>query len=324
MTIDILGYSVNVISLGAIVFIALFFYLIWRYKQGGMRITTGGGGTPVLNMYAQDLTALASKGELDPVIGRKKEIVRVIQILTRRRKNNPLLLGDPGVGKTAIAEGLARKIHEKKVPESLQDKRVLALDMTGLISGTKYRGEFEKRFKAILKEIELSNRTIILFIDEVHILTQSSGSEGAIDPADILKPALARGWLQMVGATTNLEYEQYIKKDLTLERRFQPVNIKEPSIEDTKTILKGVKDSYEKHHKVKYTEEALILAAELSARYIQGRFLPDKAIDVLDEAGSMVALQNASSRKEGQEVLVEAMHIKQIITAWTGKSEQEV
>ena len=250
----------------------------------------GASTTPTLDIYARDLSRQAQLGRLDPVIGRHNEIMRVIQILSRRRKNNPLLLGEPGVGKTAIAEGLARKIASGEVTTALQGKRVLALDVTGLISGTKYRGEFEKRLKKITEEITTANREIILFIDEIHTIVQSQGTEGAINPADIIKPALARGELQTIGATTEQEYRQYIKPELALERRFQPVYIGEPSIEDTVAILMGLKDVYEKHHRVQVSEEAVQAAAELSDKYIHDRFLPDKAIDLIDEGSAKVKL----------------------------------
>ncbi|MCA9375677.1 MAG: ATP-dependent Clp protease ATP-binding subunit [Candidatus Doudnabacteria bacterium] len=258
----------------------------------------GNSPTPTLDAYARDLTRQATLGQLDPVIGRSEEIARVIQILSRRRKNNPLLLGEPGVGKTAIAEGLALRIVAGKVTTALQGKRVLALDVTGLISGTKYRGEFEKRLKAITDEITAANRQIILFIDEIHTIVQSQGTEGAVNPADIIKPALARGELQTIGATTEAEYREYIKPELAFERRFQPVHIGEPSIDITVEILMGLKDVYEKHHRVQITEEAVRAAAELSDKYIHDRFLPDKAIDLIDEAAAKVKLRSIDEQTQ--------------------------
>lgn len=264
------------------------FYLLWlnreKFKKGF------GTKTPVLDMYSRDITAQARKGELDPVIDRENEIERVIQILSRRTKNNPILLGSPGVGKTAIVEGLAQRIVEERVPQSLLGKRVLALNVSSLIAGTKYRGEFEQRLKKVIQELRDAKRTIILFIDEVHTIVQSKGAEGAMDPSDILKPALARGDLQAIGATTVHEFEKYIKTDETLERRFQPVNIQEPSLETTCQILKGIKKAYEEHHQVEITDEAIMTAAKLSKEYIKDRFLPDKAIDLIDEGSAKVRL----------------------------------
>lgn len=267
-----------------------------RDTKGSIFSKASDSTTPVLESYSRDLTRQASLGKLDPVIGRDTEIMRVIQILSRRRKNNPLLLGEPGVGKTAIAEGLANEIIAGKVPSTLQNKRVLALDVTGLISGTKYRGEFEKRLKRITEELAAADRSIILFIDEIHTIVQSQGSEGAINPADIFKPALARGELQAIGATTEAEYREFIKPEQALERRFQPVYIGEPSVEDTIRILKGLKSVYEKHHRVRIHDDALEAAARLSEEYIHDRFLPDKAIDVIDEASAMVKLESVAEQ----------------------------
>ncbi len=245
--------------------------------------------TPKLDKFGRDLTKAARDGELDPVIGRAQEIERITQILSRRTKNNPVLVGEPGVGKSAIAEGLAQRIVEGSVPELLRGKRVVSLDLAGMIAGTKYRGEFEERFKEALKELQNSGK-VILFIDEIHSIVGAGAAEGAIDAASILKPALARGEIQVIGATTFDEYRKHIEKDAALERRFQPVTVGEPTVEETVEILKGLRDRYEAHHKVKITDEALKAAVELSDRYITDRFLPDKAIDLMDEAASKVRL----------------------------------
>ncbi|AYK06228.1 ATP-dependent Clp protease ATP-binding subunit [Brevibacillus sp. 7WMA2] len=247
--------------------------------------------TPTLDGLARDLTAIAKEGSLDPVIGRQKEIERVIQVLSRRTKNNPVLIGEPGVGKTAIAEGLAQKIVNNEIPETLRDKRVMTLDMGTVVAGTKYRGEFEDRLKKIMDEIRQAGN-IILFIDELHTLIGAGGAEGAIDASNILKPALARGELQCVGATTLDEYRKYIEKDAALERRFQPIQVDEPTPEDAIKILSGLRDRYEAHHRVKITDEAINQAVKMSDRYITDRFLPDKAIDLIDEAASKVRLQS--------------------------------
>ncbi|HZO38210.1 MAG TPA: Clp protease N-terminal domain-containing protein, partial [Methylomirabilota bacterium] len=235
-----------------------------------------------LQRYSRDLTDLARRGKLDPVIGRDEEIRRVIQVLSRRTKNNPVLIGEPGVGKTAIVEGLAQRIVAGDVPEGLKGKTLVALDIGSLVAGSKYRGEFEDRLKAVLKEITESDGRIICFIDELHTLVGAGAAEGAVDAANMLKPALARGELRCVGATTLDEYRKHIEKDAALERRFQPVMVREPSVEDTIAILRGLKDKYEVHHKVKIKDGALVAAAVLSHRYIGDRFLPDKAIDLVD------------------------------------------
>ncbi|MBW4509900.1 MAG: ATP-dependent Clp protease ATP-binding subunit [Scytonematopsis contorta HA4267-MV1] len=248
--------------------------------------------TPTLDEFGSNLTQMAADGKLDPVVGRAKEIERVIQILGRRTKNNPVLIGEPGVGKTAIAEGLAQRIATKDVPDILEDKRVVTLDIGLLVAGTKYRGEFEERLKKIMDEIRQAGN-VVLVIDEVHTLIGAGAAEGAIDAANILKPALARGELQCIGATTLDEYRKHIERDAALERRFQPVMVGEPSVDDTIEILHGLRDRYEQHHKLKYTDEALIAAAKLSDRYISDRYLPDKAIDLIDEAGSRVRLINS-------------------------------
>ena len=246
--------------------------------------------TPTLDEFSRDLTEMAEAGKLDPVIGREKEIERVIQILSRRTKNNPCLIGEPGVGKTAIAEGLAQRIMDENVPENLLDKRVVSLDLGALVAGSKYRGEFEKRMKAVVDEIRQAG-DVVVFIDEIHTLVGAGAAEGAIDAANILKPALARGELQCIGATTLDEYRKYIEKDAALERRFQSILVEEATVEETIEILKGLRDSYEAHHRVKITDEAIKAAAYFSSRYITDRFLPDKAIDLIDEAGSRVHLR---------------------------------
>jgi ATP-dependent Clp protease ATP-binding subunit ClpC len=246
--------------------------------------------TPTLNQFGRDLTEAARDGKLDPVIGRSKEIERVIQILSRRTKNNPCLIGEPGVGKTAIAEGLAEKIAEGRLPELLKDKRVFSLDVSGMVAGTKYRGEFEERIKKALEEVRKAGN-VVLFIDELHTIVGAGAAEGAIDAANILKPMLARGDIQVVGATTLNEYRKYIEKDAALERRFQPVTVGEPSEDETLQILRGLRDRYEAHHKVRITNSALESAVKLSSRYITDRFLPDKAIDLVDEASSRVRLK---------------------------------
>lgn len=254
-----------------------------------------------LSKFSRDLTALAKENKIDPVIGRENEIQRVIQILCRRTKNNPCLIGEPGVGKTAIAEGLALKIAKGQVPEILNDKRILSLDLTGMVAGTKYRGDFEERIKKIIDEVR-DAKDIILFIDEVHTLMGAGSAEGAVDAANILKPSLARGELQVIGATTIDEYRKNIEKDAALERRFQPVIVGEPSAEDTVEILKGIRDKYEAHHKVKITDEAINSAVNLSVRYIGDRFLPDKAIDLIDEASSKVRLTTFTAPPEIKEM----------------------
>lgn len=249
-----------------------------------------GGKTPTLDQFGRDLTKMATEGKLDPVIGRTSEIERVIQILSRRTKNNPCLIGEPGVGKTAIAEGLAQKIAADEVPELLRGKRVVTLDLTGMVAGTKYRGDFEERIKNAIDEV-IKAGDVILFIDEMHTLIGAGAAEGAVDAANILKPSLARGELQIIGATTLEEYRKHIEKDAALERRFQPVTVGEPTAEEAELILRGLRDKYEAHHKVKITDEAIQAAVNLSTRYISDRYLPDKAIDLVDEAASRVRLR---------------------------------
>ena len=250
-----------------------------------------GSSTPALDSYSRNLTQMALDGKLDPVIGREHEIQRVIQILSRRTKNNPCLIGEPGVGKTAVVEGLAQRIAAGDVPDTIADKRVMTLDLSGMVAGSKYRGEFEERIKKVIAEV-VESKDVLLFIDEIHTIIGAGGAEGALDASNILKPSLARGELQLIGATTIDEYRKYIEKDAALERRFQPVTVDEPSEEESIAILKGLRSRYEEHHKVEITDDALEAAVKLSARYINDRFLPDKAIDLIDEASSKVRMLN--------------------------------
>lgn len=274
-------------------------------NSGSSTSNTGSGqskknNTPTLDQFGRDLNDLARDGKIDPVIGREKEIERVIQILSRRTKNNPVLIGEPGVGKTAIAEGLAQKIIEGKIPENLKEKRVVSLDLSAMVAGAKYRGEFENRLKKVMEEIRKSE-DVILFIDELHTIVGAGAAEGAIDASNIIKPALARGELQTIGATTLDEYKKYIEKDAALERRFQPITVGEPTTKEALQILKGLRDKYEAHHRVNITDEALEAAVELSDRYINDRFLPDKAIDLIDEAASRVRLNTLTAPPEIKE-----------------------
>src|SRR5213595_2897448 len=280
--------------------------------RGGQRVTSQDpeGSYQALEKFGRDLTDLASRGKLDPVIGRDEEIRRVIQVLSRRTKNNPVLIGEPGVGKTAIVEGLAQRIVAGDVPEGLRGKRLVALDIGALVAGSKYRGEFEDRLKAVLKEITEAEGRIICFIDELHTLVGAGAAEGAVDAANMLKPALARGELRCVGATTLDEYRKHVEKDPALERQFQPVTVREPSVEDTIAILRGLKDKYEVHHKVKIKDTALVAAAVLSNRYITDRFLPDKAIDLVDEAAARIRMQIDSMPQEIDEIERRVMQLQ--------------
>ncbi len=273
---------------------------ILKDVRGTGRVT---GQTPedtfkALEKYGRNLNELASRGKLDPVIGREEEIRRVLQVLSRRTKNNPVLIGEPGVGKTAIAEGIAIRIIQGDIPESLKDRQIIALDMGALIAGAQYRGQFEERLKAVLKEVQESAGRVILFIDELHTVVGAGATTGSMDASNLLKPALARGDLRCIGATTLDEYRKYIEKDAALERRFQPVLITEPDVEDTISILRGLKEKYEVHHGVRITDSAIVAAAQLSDRYISDRFLPDKAIDLIDEAASKLRIDIDSMPEE--------------------------
>jgi ATP-dependent Clp protease ATP-binding subunit ClpC len=269
--------------------------------------------TPQLDQFSRDLSALAREGKLDPVIGRETEIQRIIHILCRRTKNNPALIGEPGVGKTAIVEGLAQRIVCNNVPEPLRNKRLVALDMAAIVAGTKYRGDFEERMRRILAELRKNQGEVILFIDELHNLVHAGAAEGAIDAASIFKPALARGELQCIGATTLDEYRKYVEKDAALERRFQSVYVKEPTLEETKQILRGLCNRYEEHHHVQIQQEAIDASAELAEKFITGRFLPDKAIDLMDEAGAKVRLEEGRIDRE-----VNREDVASVVSAWTG------
>ncbi len=283
--------------------------LLGSNESAGHQGNTAAANTPTLDSLARDLTVVAREGSLDPVIGRAKEIQRVIEVLSRRTKNNPVLIGEPGVGKTAIAEGLAQQIVNNEVPEILRDKRVMTLDMGTVVAGTKYRGEFEDRLKKVMDEIRQAGN-IILFIDELHTLIGAGGAEGAIDASNILKPSLARGELQCIGATTLDEYRKYIEKDAALERRFQPIQVDEPTVEESIQILKGLRDRYEAHHRVSITDEAIEAAVKLSDRYISDRFLPDKAIDLIDEAGSKVRLRSYTTPPNLKELEVQLEEVR--------------
>ena len=273
------------------------------YKEDLGRKASGKGRQSALSQYSKDLTAMAGEGKLDPVIGREEEISRLIQILSRRTKNNPCLIGEPGVGKTAVVEGLAQRIVEGKVPFTVKEKRVLTLDLSGMVAGSKYRGEFEERIKRVIREV-IDDGNVILFLDELHTLIGAGGAEGAIDASNILKPSLARGELQLIGATTIVEYRKYMEKDAALERRFQPVNVEEPSEEEAVRILEGIKGKYEEHHKVTVTSQAVDAAVRLSSRYINDRNLPDKAIDLIDEAAASARMK-AVDMPDKQKALLE-------------------
>jgi len=276
--------------------------IVEMFKEPAAATGSGDKGkTPTLDEFSRDLTKMAIEGKLDPVIGRAKEIERLVQILSRRTKNNPVLIGEPGVGKTAIVEGLAQLIVEREVPDTLHDKRVVSLDLGSLIAGTKYRGQFEARLKGIMKEI-IQNKSVILFVDELHTLVGAGAAEGSVDASNMLKPALSRGEIQCIGATTLEEYRKYIEKNGALERRFQQVIVNPPSVEETIEIIKGLKVPYEMHHKAKITDEAIVTAVRFSDRYISDRYLPDKAIDVIDEAGSRVRLRSATQSPEMRKI----------------------
>ena len=286
-------------------------YLVWKSKREEF---VSIGGKSMLATFTRNLTEDVRAGKIDIVVGREAEVDRVIHILSRRTKNNPILLGEPGVGKTAIVEGLAHRIVSSDVPDNLKGKEVLALDLPGLISGTKYRGEFEDRLKKILKEILDGKRTFIIFIDEVHMIVQAKGSEGALNVSDILKPAMARGELQTVGATTLKEYQAYIRTDDALDRRFQPVIVNEPNAADALHIVRGIKSIYEKHHGVTFSDEALQAAVNFSSKYITGRYLPDKAIDLIDEAGASVGIESAHGARHAGAIMAAAAESKQSIS----------
>ncbi|MBU1034709.1 AAA family ATPase, partial [Patescibacteria group bacterium] len=294
-------FTAVILVAGALLY--YFFYLKKKSGGKGGKMPKTKTGRPIQMAYTRDLSEEAENKKLDPVIGREDEIERVIHILTRRTKNNPLLLGEPGVGKTAIVEGIARRIAKGDVPGRLKEKRVLALDLGSLISGTKYRGEFEERMKKLTDAIKSMSRIVILFIDEIHMIEQAKGAEGAMNVSDIIKPALSRGELQAVGATTWKEYQAYIKPDDALNRRFQPVIVGEPSPQASLQILQGIKEIYEEHHNVLYDDEALKVAVTLSAKYIKDRFLPDKAIDLIDEAGAKVSIESSHNSKHAMALL---------------------
>lgn len=280
------------------------------YASGKGKSKGKASTTPTLDQYSRDLTEYAREGKLDPVIGRGSEIQRVVQILSRRTKNNPCLVGEPGVGKTAIAEGLALKIIEGNIPDTIKEKRVVTLDLSGMVAGSKYRGEFEERIKKVISEV-INDGNVLLFIDEIHTIIGAGGAEGAIDASNILKPSLARGELQIIGATTREEYRKYIEKDAALERRFQPVVVEEPSEEEAVQILFGLRDKYEAHHQVRITDSALVAAVKLSSRYINDRYLPDKAIDLMDEAASKVRLSTYTASPEIKNLEKEIKHLEE-------------
>ncbi len=291
--------------------------------QGSSSSRSHRSRTPTLDEFGRDLTELARNEKLDPVVGRHTEIERVIQILSRRTKNNPCLLGEPGVGKTAIAEGLAQRIITGDIPETLKDRRIVALDLAGLVAGTKYRGEFEERMKRVMEEVRKAAGEVILFIDELHTLVGAGAAEGAIDASNIMKPALARGELQCIGATTLDEFRKYIERDAALQRRFQPVKVAEPSEEECIDILKGLRDRYEQHHRVAITDDALVAASRLASRYITDRFLPDKAIDLIDEAASRVRLQYALPPTPLRQAKIELTNVQKQLQQVAGNNQYE-
>ena len=291
-------------------------------KASDYREEPKGRGTQTLEHFSRDLTELAMEGKLDPVIGRQEEIQRVIQVLSRRTKNNPCLIGEPGVGKTAIVEGLAARIAEGKVPESILGKRLCILDLTAMVAGSKYRGEFEERIKNVIEEVRQDGQ-ILLFIDELHMMIGAGGAEGAMDASNILKPAMARGEIQIIGATTLEEYRKHIEKDAALERRFQPITVEETDVAQTVEILKGLRPYYEKHHQVEITDEALEAAAKLSDRYINDRFLPDKAIDLMDEAAAGLRMAQYSANGEQPSLLQELSDIRGELEAALIKGDME-
>ncbi len=327
---ELLSSPVRFLPVLVIVGIGMYFFL--KSRQQGSTSSHGA----LISLFTRDITADAGKGSMDPVIGRVDEIERVIHILSRRTKNNPLLIGPPGVGKTAIVEGLAYKIAQGDVPNMLRGKRVLSLKVSALLAGTKYRGELEERAQKLVQELEQAKRDIILFVDEIQTLVQSKGTEGAVNLSDIFKPALARGDLSLIGATSLKEYDQYIVTDETLERRFQPVVVDEPTVTEAIEILEGLKIKYEEFHGVEITHDAVVSAVKLSHEYIRNRQLPDKAIDLIDEAGAMVkvdvergtspalgiihaAAKSSKGNGKGRPVVTEA-HIREIVEDWTGES----
>lgn len=325
--------STQTLIVALILLVAVGLYWYWNNQR-----KSGTGGKSVLQTYTRDLTASAEEGKLDAVIGRDEEIERVIHILSRRTKNNPLLLGEPGVGKTAIVEGIAKRIAAGVVPDTIKGKRLLSLDLGALIGGTKYRGEFEERLKHLTEEIEGMSANIILFVDEVQMIEQAKGGEGALNISDIIKPPLSRGELHMIGATTWHEYEQFIKPDDALNRRLQPVIVGEPKEEDALAILRGTKGAYEEFHKVRYSDEAIAAAVSLSKKYIKDRFLPDKAIDLIDEAGAKVSIEGSSyargamgilhtagaEAQKKSEPVVTKKDITEIVADWVGKDIKEI
>lgn len=321
------------IFLAAALIVAAFYF----YKKRSQGLSAD---THNLDLFAVDLTKQAKEGKLDPVVGRDEEINRATQILTRRTKNNVILVGAPGVGKTAVVEGLASRIASGEVPEVLLNKRVLLLQVSEILAGTKYRGEFEQRIKGIVQEIKNSHRTIVLFIDEIHTITQTKGTEGAINLSDILKPALARGDLQLIGATTQKEYEEYVQPDESWDRRFQVVLVDEPSVDESIKILQGIKKNYEDYHKVIIADEAIQAAVRLSQEYVKNRHLPDKAIDIMDEAASMVNVERGSkhhsaaallhgaskvaSLSNSSEPTVTVDNVKEVVADWVGMKKEDI